>query len=203
MEWVSNWIQGVIVAVIIGTIIEMILPEGNCKKYVKVVIGIYILYSMVSPVITKVTKNDLKVSNIFDLNEYIEASKSNTYENLEQSQENQIKNIYESNLKNDMTEKLEAKGYEVININLNIESSSEYTLKNIELMLEEKDKSNVETNTVEMVNEINIQIGNNETQKNEKTTYKISEKEKKELKSYLSSIYNIEEKNISINEEGR
>ena len=34
MEWVSGWIQGIIIAVIISTIIEMILPEGNSKKYI-------------------------------------------------------------------------------------------------------------------------------------------------------------------------
>ena len=49
INWISNWAQGIIVAVIIGTIIEMVLPEGNCKKYVKVVIGIYILFSIISP----------------------------------------------------------------------------------------------------------------------------------------------------------
>ena len=48
MNWISNWIQGIIIAVIIGTIIEMLLPEGNCKKYVKVVIGVYILFSIFS-----------------------------------------------------------------------------------------------------------------------------------------------------------
>ena len=44
MEWISDWVQGIIVAVIIVTIIEMILPNGNSKKYIKVVIGIYIIF---------------------------------------------------------------------------------------------------------------------------------------------------------------
>lgn len=38
MEWFSSWAQGIVVAVIIGTIIEMILPEGSSKKYIKVVV---------------------------------------------------------------------------------------------------------------------------------------------------------------------
>ena len=86
MEWVSSWIQGIIIAVIISTIIEMILPEGNSKKYIKVVIGVYILFSIVSPVINKVTGTSFQVSDIFNIDEYIEASSSNTYQNLEQSQ---------------------------------------------------------------------------------------------------------------------
>ena len=94
MGWVSNWIQGIIIAVVISTIVEMILPEGNSKKYIKVVIGVYILFSIVSPVISKVTGNSFQVSDILNIDEYIEASSSNTYQNLEQSQEQQIKEIY-------------------------------------------------------------------------------------------------------------
>ena len=72
MNWISGWIQGIIIAVIIGTIIEMLLPDGNCKKYVKVVIGVYILFSIVSPVITKVTGNEFRVSDIYDIKKYLQ-----------------------------------------------------------------------------------------------------------------------------------
>ena len=72
MEWVSSWIQGIIIAVIISTIIEMILPEGNSKKYIKVVIGVYILFSIVSPVISKVTGTSFQVSDMFIIDHYIE-----------------------------------------------------------------------------------------------------------------------------------
>ena len=63
ISWLSNWAGAIIVAVVIGTIIEMILPEGNCKKYIKVVIGIYVLFTIVSPVITKFTGRDIQVSD--------------------------------------------------------------------------------------------------------------------------------------------
>ena len=72
VEWISGWAQGIIVAVIIATIIEMLLPEGSSKKYIKVVVGIYILFTIVSPVITKITNKEFKLSDIIDLDEYIE-----------------------------------------------------------------------------------------------------------------------------------
>ena len=56
ISFISSWTQGIIVSVIIASIIEMILPDGNSKKYVKVVIGVFILFSIVSPVINKFTK---------------------------------------------------------------------------------------------------------------------------------------------------
>lgn len=129
MNWISGWIQGIIIAVIIGTIIEMLLPDGNCKKYVKVVIGVYILFSIVSPVITKVTGNEFRVSDIYDINTYIEVSTKSSQENIENSQQNQIKQVYITNLKNDMKQKIQEKGYSVKSLTLEISNDEQYTLK--------------------------------------------------------------------------
>ena len=212
MEWISGWVQGIIIAVIIGTIIEMILPEGNSKKYIKVVIGVYILFSIVSPVITKVTGNDFKIANVFELDEYIEASTSNSYQDLNKGQEEQIRNIYQNSLKNDMKEKIKAKGYDVVEINLDIENNEQYTLKKITLRLKkqiEKEET-IENNnqnlvsSVENVNKIQIQIENTnqknkELENNQNKEEQLSNKEQKEIKQYLSNTYEIEEKNININ----
>ena len=195
MNWISGWIQGIIIAVIIGTIIEMLLPDGNCKKYVKVVIGVYILFSIVSPVITKVTGNEFRVSDIYDINTYIEVSAKNSQENLENSQQNQIKQVYITNLKNDMKQKIQEKGYSVKSLTLEISNDEQYTLKKIFAQISKK--KNEENNEVKGVNEINITVGN--TTENQEEDISISTKEQNDLKAYLSGIYNLEEKNININ----
>ena len=56
----------------------MILPEGNSKKYIKVVIGIYVLFSIVSPVITKFTGKEIEVSDVLDLSQYVQEMEENT-----------------------------------------------------------------------------------------------------------------------------
>lgn len=195
MNWISGWIQGIIIAVIIGTIIEMLLPDGNCKKYVKVVIGVYILFSIVSPVITKVTGNEFRVSDIYDINTYIEASAKNSQENIENSQQNQIKQVYITNLKNDMKQKIQEKGYSVKSLTLEISNDEQYTLKKIFAQVSKK--KNEENNEVKGVNEINITVSN--TTENIEDDISISTKEQNDLKAYLSGIYNLEEKNININ----
>lgn len=195
MNWISGWIQGIIIAVIIGTIIEMLLPDGNCKKYVKVVIGVYILFSIVSPVITKVTGNEFRVSDIYDINTYIEASTKSSQENIENSQQNQIKQVYITNLKNDMKQKIQEKGYSVKSLTLEISNDEQYTLKKIGAQVTKR--KNEENNEVKGVNEINITISN--TTENIEEDISISTKEQNDLKAYLSGIYNLEEKNININ----
>lgn len=215
MEWMSGWIQGIIIAVIISTIIEMILPEGTSKKYIKVVIGVYILFSIVSPVISKVTGNEFRVSDILDLEKYMEKSKeSSSMQNQLASQNNsQIKEIYLSSIKNDMKQKIENKGYQVQSIHLEVENDEQYTLRKINIQVckqvIETDSNLIKQNTnqmVENVQQINISIGNNtqilnnsggNTQDKKST---ISSQNRKELKEYLSNVYEISTKNIFINE---
>lgn len=197
ISWISGWAQGIIVAVIIGTIIEMILPDGNSKKYVKIVIGVYVLFTIISPVISKITGKTIQVSDILELNKYIEESEndSKSYSTLNEDNSNNIKGIYESSLRNDIKAKVEAKGYSVKNINLIIEDNEEYTLKKIDIeILKNLERDNKD---IEMIQNVDINISQKDTENDRRE--KLSEKDKIELKNYLSGVYEIDKKNININ----
>ena len=64
MSFFNNWVQGIVIAVIITVIIEMLLPEGNSKKYIKIVLGIYVVFSIIAPVIGNITGGRFEVSSI-------------------------------------------------------------------------------------------------------------------------------------------
>ena len=64
IKFINSWAQGIILAVIIATIIEIIIPEGKNKKYVKTVIGLYILFTIIYPLITKISNNKLNFDSI-------------------------------------------------------------------------------------------------------------------------------------------
>lgn len=197
ISWISSWAQGIIMAVIIGAIIEMILPEGNSKKYVKIVIGVYVLFTIISPVISKITGKTIQVSDILELNKYIEETENNSklYVTLDEDNSNNIKDIYESSLRNDIKAKVAAKGYNAKNIKLEIEDNEEYTLKKIDIEIYknmEKDKKDIET-----IQNVDINISQKSTEND--IQEKLSEKDKRKLKDYLSGVYEIDEKNININ----
>lgn len=225
IEWITSWAQGIIIAVIIATIIEMIVPDGNCKKYIKVVIGVYILFSIISPVITKITGKGFNISEEFNLDEfYAEADSKSIYNNLNSNNSNNIKDIYITNLKADISSKLKNKGYEVISCEIKIKDEETYEIKSLNLSLkkinENKNSNNSSNNTknvekVQEVNEISIEIGKEEN-KNEIDSEKNNENsedeenskdyntdltayEKNKVKEYLESTYEINKKNISIN----
>lgn len=199
VEWISGWAQGIIVAVIIATIIEMLLPEGSSKKYIKVVVGIYILFTIVSPVITKITNKEFKLSDIIDLDEYIEAASSdNTYNELEKSNNENIKEVYITSLKSDIEGKIANKGYNADSIEVEVQDNDEYTINSITISVSKLDEKE-ENNNIEIVNEVEINVSTSTEKSKENEKEELSKKEKEELKEYLSSVYELPEDNIIIN----
>ncbi|MCI9017188.1 MAG: stage III sporulation protein AF [Clostridia bacterium] len=211
IEWISRWAEQIVVAVIIATVIEMILPNGNNKKYVKVVIGIYILFTIISPIITKISGKNL-IDLEFDYQNYLE--NTDTYQamsqNLSNNNDKNIKQIYIQNLRNDIKNKLLEKGYnaKTIEININLEDTKEYgKINNIYLQVvkskEEVKQGNI-TNVI-IVNTIeNITIGNgiNNKIQESKDEEDLKDSEINEIKSYLSGVYEVNQKNIQVNKKG-
>ena len=210
LSFVSGWAQGIIVAVIIASIIEMLLPNNGNGKYVKVVIGVFVLFSVISPVINKFKGKNVDVSN--DIDAYIQTSSNNATVNGNTSFDNNesIKLMYEENLKIDIKSKVNQKGYIVGDVRLEILNNSEYTLNKIEINITGKNEGNninsssqvrtAQTTTiVENIENIKISLGGSREDSEQKQQSVISESEKRKLKEYLSSVYEVNENNIVVN----
>ena len=198
IDFLSNWAQGIIVAVIIATIIEMILPNGSSKKYVKVVVGIYILFTIISPIITKFSSNNFNINDILDTKAYEEQmakSDEDISKKIEENNNRTIKDIYQSNLESDIKAKLKDKGYEVLNTYIQIRDDENYTIEFISLSLDKKETE--ESNQVRNIEieEVNIQIGETNTQESDTS---LGSSEKQEIAEYISSTHDIDIKNIEI-----
>lgn len=205
MEFLNSWLQGIIIAVIITTIIEMILPNGNTKKYVKVVLGIYVVLNIMTPVVNKFFDSNFELSSIINIEDYMR--KMESYEvsskDINESNEDNIKQVYINSLKNDIKANLEEKEYKVKNIELEIENNETYKIKSILLYIESKQDKDVEEKKEEskvVINEIErVEIKIGETKKKDYKECNISDKDRKQIKEYLSSTYEISEKQIIIN----
>lgn len=198
IDFLSNWAQGIIVAVIIATIIEMILPNDSSKKYVKVVVGIYILFTIISPIITKFSSDNFNINDILDTKAYEEQmakSDEDISKKIEENNNRTIKDIYQSNLESDIKAKLKDKGYEVLNTYIQIRDDENYTIEFISLSLDKKETE--ESNQVRNIEieEVNIQIGETNTQESDTS---LGSSEKQEIAEYISSTYDIDIKNIEI-----
>lgn len=194
IEFLSSWAQGIIVAVIIATLIEMILPNSSSKKYVKVVIGMYILFTIVSPIIKKVGGKDINLNtiNIEKYEQQISKSDNTISRKFEDNNTRSIKDIYVSNLKADISAKLKEKGYEIDTSDVQIKDDENYTIEKITLKLIKMEQKQEKNNEI-VIN--TVEIGNTISQKDSKT---LSDDDKQEVKDYISETYDIDKKNINI-----
>lgn len=194
IEFLSSWAQGIIVAVIIATLIEMILPNSSSKKYVKVVIGMYILFTIVSPIIKKLGGKDINLNtiNIEKYEQQISKSDNTISRKFEDNNTRSIKDIYVSNLKADISAKLKEKGYEIDTSDIQIKDDENYTIEKITLKLIKMEQKQGKNNEI-VIN--TVEIGNTISQKDSKT---LSDDDKQELKDYISETYDIDKKNINI-----
>ena len=202
ITFLKNWANQIIVALIIATIFEMILPNGNNKKYIKMIIGLYVLFTIIQPILTKITGNNLEIANL-NYEKYFDKSILETSsQDFDNNNSKLIEQAYIDNIKNDIKIKIKQKGYEVVNCNISIisnEKSQEYgVLESIQIQvkkIEEYKQSNINEINVENV-EISI---DNKNVINTSETYNLSNTEKTKLIEYISSEYSIDKKNIIIN----
>lgn len=114
INFLSSWAEQVILAVIIATILELILPNSKNKKYVRMVIGVYVLFNIISPIIKN--KEKLVFSEI-DLDKYITTSTK-----VEQSSmDARLKKIYLDELENNIKSKFKNAGIEIIKCTIDAE----------------------------------------------------------------------------------
>ena len=204
IEFLSKWIEGIAITVIIASIFEMILPNGNIKKYVKVILGIYVIFSIISPF----TNN--KVMGNFDLSKKIEKYSENIetkdFSKDESSSEKKLNSIYENTFEKELIKTIEKEGFIVykceVKGNFNAEEENAGISK-INIIIEDKKitkKKSEENNEIkiENVNEIKkVEINIDNKTPNE-AEEEVNAKDVDTLRKYLSKHYEIDKGIIDI-----
>ncbi|MBP3707718.1 MAG: stage III sporulation protein AF [Clostridia bacterium] len=196
VNWFNTWSKGIVGAVIIATLMEMIIPNNNSKKYIKILLGIFIVYTIISPIIDFFSKEN--INEYIDFDKYIETS-SNTISDEKKevnSNYNAVQNIYIKEIQNDIRAKLKTKGYIADEINVQISEDGSYNIELIKINISEKSETNNENNVRSIIDNIkavviNIEGGNEQNQI-------IDDNDKRIIKQYLNSQYNVGEEKIQV-----
>ena len=125
---IKNWCEGIIIAIIISIIVELLLPNGNNKKYVKVVSGIYIMFVILNPIL-EMLKYDINFENMFNFGET---------QQVTQTMSQDIKDIYVVGIKESIKQDIEKLGYNVETLEILLDSNYK-KIKKIELKVELKE----------------------------------------------------------------
>lgn len=178
IEKISMWSRGIIIAIIIGTIIQMIIPENKNKKYIKVIIGIYILFCILNPVTgTSFDLDDYNIERFVTINQTNEKN-SETYNS-------NVEKMYKEKIVKTIKRKLNDMGYESENISVEIDEKYNINSVNILNIYEYKKDSGI-------VNKVEINI-------KQKPALGIANSDKETIKDFISNNYNVDINLININ----
>ena len=177
IKFLSNWVQQIALSVIIVSIFELILPKGNLKKYIKVILGVYVVFCLISPFVD--SQALYKLQNI-DLGDYIENKKedSNTTVN-QKSMDLRLNKLYIEELEKDIGKKVKESGYMMVkcNIDADFKSSGDNPgIHKIDLTLSKNNINidDININTRQTVYEEQVDNNTENLKENIATSYEIS-----------------------------
>lgn len=214
IEFISNWAKGLTMAVIIISILEMILPNNKTKKYVRMIMGVFLLFTIISPFIQNDIKQELSVANLEDL--FSNQTQIESKDEINQTSMNErIEELYIQELEKDIKNKMNEKGYEIekIKIDVNIaDEQSETKINKIKLKLQKMQESEKTTTKndslenkivtqVEKIKEIDTSIKKNEEKNynNSKELSNLTSADLQNIKNFLKEEYGVDEKCLEIN----
>lgn len=198
IEFINHWIKSVVIIFIIISIIEIIIPNSNLKRYINMFIGFLIIIVIITPFVKILDKNYDVEREIFEnIIEGIEIQKVNK-DDIILTQEKQIKELYVNKIKADILETVkEMTDYDVSTLNISIyEDEINYGhIKDIEIVLTGKKDENIkEDNSIKVINIGQISIDKLE----EENTFNKLVDEKEKIIEHLNDKYNVSKENIKV-----
>lgn len=205
VDFLSSWAEQIVIAIIIASIIEMILPDNKNKKYIKLVIGIYILFNIISPV---VNNNEMFSLDDFDLKSYaaVDESTSGKIEVNQASMDDRLQELYIEELEKNIEATVEEQGYKVNNCKVDAVLNGEERkqgINKITLIVSKSDEvsKKEENSDIQIVDKVEINVGLNKyikTEPNEKESTETKNSDAQNLTKTLSEYYEVDSSKINI-----
>lgn len=205
IEILSSWAKGLGITIVIVSIFEMLLPNNNTKKYIRIVLGVFVIFNIIAPLIKN--KEIFNLDNI-DLEQYQTVEKGAVNQT---SMNERIKVLYAEELEKDITKKVKEKGYSVEKCKVNVQISDnegDTKINKIKLVIKkDKEKIQEKENTenkiiteIQKIKKVDTQVQTNKTDENKETvSEKIDKAEIQNIKKFLIEEYGVNEKCLEIN----
>lgn len=116
INFLSLWVKNLSLALIVVSILEMLLPNNKTKKYIKMVMGLYILFSIIAPFVNNSNVLNFNIEDVYsDYSKEISSTSATSMEGEvnQASMDDRLNKLYKEQLESDITQKVEEKGYDV------------------------------------------------------------------------------------------
>ncbi len=126
MEWISNWIMQLAGIIVVGAVCEIAMLEGEMKKYVKLIVGLVLMLTVIRPILN-ISPSSFSV-------EFPQVGRARAVElqkNLDAEERKQIVTIYKKKLEKKIAEKVFEEWGAEASAHIEIEEKDEKTFGNI------------------------------------------------------------------------
>ena len=180
LDFLVSWAEQLIITMVIIVIIEMVLPsESSYRKYIKVILGIFLIYTIVSPLLSN------KLNN-FEFGKIL-ATERSVPQNIENviDYDKHMVDTYKTKLQESMEQFLLEKGYKLVKFDAELYYEEEnMRIDSVLLKIKKADNNKkIEVNKVT--------IGRDQ---------KIDNQKIEELKKTIGDYYDIDVSKIAISE---
>lgn len=111
VNFLSSWVKNLCLALIVVSILEMLLPNNKTKKYIKMVMGLYVLFSIIAPFVENKDELKVDVENLYG--QYTVQTSEATDKTDQTSMDNRLNELYKQKLEKDIIQKVNDEGYSV------------------------------------------------------------------------------------------
>lgn len=198
VEFLKNWSLQIVIVTLFVTFIELILPNGSTKNYVKIITGLLLIIVIVNPFIN-IFNTDINIDKEIFLNVNQEViQKTDENDKLAKENNRQIIQIYKNKLKTEVLRIIEEETEytaEIKNMDI-IEDFQNDRFGNIEkltICLNDVDKQNEQKSKQVKVKEVVVNV------KKVVQSDKVQDnREFQDVKETISNTYDIPKENIIV-----
>ncbi|MBU2700934.1 stage III sporulation protein AF [Sporomusaceae bacterium BoRhaA] len=96
----TGWIKGIIYIVLFAAFLEFLLPSGQMRKFIRVIIGLFIMLAVLNPIVTVLSRGqpDELLPTWRDLGREDRKSKGASAEELVTMEQEMTRNVYKKEL---------------------------------------------------------------------------------------------------------
>ncbi len=104
MDWIREWVLQIAGVIVLGAICDLIMIEGDMKKYVKPILGFVLIFAIIRPV-TALSKDKVRL----DILQESMSQSDVILQKMDKTQRGYIEDMYEKKLNKRMAEAVRVK----------------------------------------------------------------------------------------------
>lgn len=126
ISFISAWLKDIVILFVLISVTELIMPKGNTRKYINLVIGLLIIFTIISP-FAKLLKMDIDLGEVAFKYNKPEETNFDHDKNFDRLQDKQIEQLYSNRVMGDLKDIVERETeFTVIDLELKFLKGDDY-----------------------------------------------------------------------------